>query len=183
MHKPLLTPVFTVVLIAASMMQALAQDAPNRASPWPFLVFLVFLVFALIMYPLPTFVAFSKRHPNRWVILGLNLILGGTGIVWFGCLIWAMMKVHDPKDAEGSRGGESGLNIFANDIVRVKVEGESATPPSARAGAPGWPSDLPSSPAPGPDTLSRLERLQRLRDQGVIDDEQLDRMSRRYRAV
>ncbi|WP_246441518.1 superinfection immunity protein [Aminobacter aganoensis] len=30
---------------------------------------------------IPTIVAFWRRHPNRWVILLLNIFLGATGIV------------------------------------------------------------------------------------------------------
>ena len=41
---------------------------------------------------------------------------------WLGCMIWAMMAVHITNDPEGSDGGESGLNIYANDPVRVQME-------------------------------------------------------------
>ncbi len=124
-----------------------------------------FAVIALmgLVYIVPTIVAFVRRHPNRWPILGLNLILGGTGIVWFGCMIWSMMGVHRSSEDGGSHGGESGLNIFANDVKRVLVE-PSFTPPPLPASA---------------DPVERLERLHRLFKEGAIDEEQYRQMRAR----
>lgn len=44
----------------------------------------------LLLYLLPAIIAFRKRHPNRWVIFLLNLLLGGTVIIWVVVLIWAL---------------------------------------------------------------------------------------------
>ena len=68
---------------------------------------LLAIALGFLLYLTPTFIAFGRRHPNRWVILALNICLGGTGIVWLGCLIWAMMAIHITNDPEGSNGGES----------------------------------------------------------------------------
>ena len=97
---------------------------------------LLAIALGFLFYLTPTFIAFGRRHPNRWVILALNICLGGTGIVWLGCLIWAMMAIHISNDPEGSNGGESGLNIFVNDPVKVRIEppplpNEGRSPPSA----------------------------------------------------
>lgn len=122
----------------------------------------------LVIFIIPSIVAFWRRHPNRWVILLLNIFLGATGIVWFGCLIWAFMAVHISDDPDGSNGGESGLNLAANDVVRVRVEPALATPAGALP---------PPLPAPArPDAVERLERLKRLRDDGAIDQQQFERM-------
>lgn len=53
-------------------------------------VLLLIALIALPLYFLPSMIAFKRRHPNRWVILLLNAFLGGTGIIWFGCIIWAL---------------------------------------------------------------------------------------------
>lgn len=87
------------------------------------------LIILAVIYMIPTIVAFWRGHPNRWVILLLNIFLGGTGIVWFGCLIWACMAVHVSNNPNDSHGGESGLNLTANDVVAVRLVGG---PPALR---------------------------------------------------
>ncbi|MER8917704.1 superinfection immunity protein [Mesorhizobium sp. M0761] len=125
--------------------------------------FAIFLLLIAIVYELPAIIAFVRGHPNRWLILVLCTALAGTGIVWLGCLIWAFKALHISVDATGSNGGESGLNLLANDVQRVRLENPSAI--------------QPSSIQPGHhDAVDKLERLKRLRDDGVIDDTQFRRM-------
>lgn len=103
------------------------------------------LIIFFVIYMIPTIVAFWRGHPNRWIILLLNIFLGGTGIVWFGCLIWACMAVHISNDPNGSNGGEKGLNLTANDVVPVRlVSGPPALP--ALPLAPGPPHRRPTTP-------------------------------------
>jgi hypothetical protein len=87
-------------------------------------VLLLLLGVLLLVYLLPTIVAFRNGHPNRWVILALNVFLGSTVVVWILVLIWASKAVH-LSGAYGelglTDGGESGLNIFANDEKRVRI--------------------------------------------------------------
>lgn len=152
-----ISKLLTLPALALYTTAAHAQSSSVDPGPIVFLLFMVIFIFGI--YPIPTYVAFSRGHPNRWVILALNLCLGGTGIVWLGCLIWATMRVHLPADDASSKGGESGLNIFANDVVRVRVETNEL-----------------SNPGPPQDELSRLERLKRLLDEGAIDADQFARM-------
>ena len=111
---------------------------------------LVLLFLAALLFSLPTFIAFFRVHPNRWIILLINIFFGGTGIGWLGALIWALHKVHDPVSI-GSHGGESGLNLFANDVKRIQLE---ASVPRARA----------------EDYLGDLERLATLYSAGHLSE-------------
>jgi len=77
-----------------------------------------FLIIGLI-YILPSIVAFQRDHPNRWLILVINLAFGGTIIGWGVALAWAMRAVH--RLGSTSSGGESGLNVFINDVRRVQL--------------------------------------------------------------
>ena len=75
------------------------------------LLLLLLLFGLLFLYFLPSIIAFRGGHPNRWVILVLNLFFGSTIIVWVICLIWATRAVHLSQGPEGSRrkdGGEFG---------------------------------------------------------------------------
>lgn len=58
--------------------------------------FAVLGVIALGVFLIPSFVAFSRRHRNRWLILVLNLALGATVIGWLVALIWSLNKIDDP---------------------------------------------------------------------------------------
>ena len=74
---------------------------------------------APLLYFLPSIIAFKRLHPNRWPILILNSVFGLTVVGWFGTLAWALKALH--LSDSGSNGGESGLNLFANDEKRVRV--------------------------------------------------------------
>jgi hypothetical protein len=78
----------------------------------------VFPVIGLV-YILPSIVAFRRDHPNRWLILVINLAFGGTIIGWGIALAWAMRAVH--RLGPASSGGESGLNLFVNDVRKVQL--------------------------------------------------------------
>ncbi|RUZ79406.1 superinfection immunity protein [Mesorhizobium sp. M7A.F.Ca.US.006.01.1.1] len=125
--------------------------------------FLIILLIAAVIFLIPTIIAFLRRHPNRWVIFLLNTFLGATGIIWFGCLIWACKAIHIAASPRGTNGGESGLNLAANDVMRVRLEH-------------GIPTPLPSPQMSSEEKLSRLERLKKLLDDGAIDAEQFQRM-------
>lgn len=45
-----------------------------------------------VIYILPTIVALL-RHKRNWLAIMLcNLVLGWTVVLWFGILIWALLK-------------------------------------------------------------------------------------------
>ena len=50
---------------------------------------------SLVIYGIPTFVAFVREHHNRAAILALNLLLGWTIIGWIGALVWSL--TNPPK--------------------------------------------------------------------------------------
>lgn len=128
---------------------ALAQPIGESQAAEEVILILVLLA-AAVIYVIPSIVAFSRRHPNRWPILVINIVFGGTGLGWLGSLVWAMGAVH--KSATGSDGGESGLNIFVNDPKTVRIEN---------------PEQL--SRAAAEDPGERLLRLKKLYDDGALD--------------
>lgn len=123
---------------------------------------IVFVVLVAIVYELPAIIAFFRGHPNRWLILVLCTALAGTGIVWLGCLVWAFKAIHITDDPSGTNGGESGLNLLANDVQRVRIENPSAV------------SQHPIASTQDP--VEKLERLKKLLDEGAIDRAQFQRL-------
>lgn len=108
------------------------------------------LLTCALIYILPSIVAFSRGHPNRWLIFAINIVFGGTGFGWLGSLIWAFGAVH--RSPTGNHGGESGLNLFANDTVRVEARVQ------------------PTLLYAYSDPADELVRLKRLFDAGAINE-------------
>jgi hypothetical protein len=142
-----------LALISASPVQAQDYSSTFSAEQW-IVIALVGMIFVLlcVAYFIPTYIAFKRRHPNRWAILAINVALGGTGIAWLGALVWACNAVHLSPD--GSDGGESGLNIFANDPISLTSSGTS------------------SNLALSPDPVEQLLRLKTLLDAGAVSPEE-----------
>lgn len=146
----------TAVLVAgisiSSVTPALAQyrDQPN---PTAIAVVIVITLIAVLIYFLPAIIAFRRQHPNRWVILLINTLFGATGLGWFGSLIWALRAVH--ISPTGNHGGESGLNVTANDTLRVRLE---------------------PSMAGSRTTADRLRELAGLHADGLLDDAEYQRL-------
>ncbi|GJE60461.1 superinfection immunity protein [Methylobacterium trifolii] len=129
-----------------------------------------FGVFVLAMVPLgwafyvlPTIIAFKHHHPNRWLIMAVNVFLGGTGIGWAVALVWAFKAALRTEQADGSHGGESGLNLFVNDVQRVRLIGAGSESPATGSNETG------TRVTPGTAVLE-LERLGQLRDGGHLSD-------------
>jgi hypothetical protein len=51
----------------------------------------------LVIYFIPSIVAFHRGHDKRVLILLLNIFAGGTGIVWLVILVWAFMQERTEK--------------------------------------------------------------------------------------
>ncbi|MDX8540107.1 superinfection immunity protein [Mesorhizobium abyssinicae] len=154
-HKAVLP---AIVLAVATSTSAYAADDNLDAG----IAFVIFVLLLAIIYELPAIIAFFRGHPNRWLILVLCTALAGTGIVWLGCLVWAFKAIHISDDPAGTNGGESGLNLLANDVQRIRVENPSAL------------SQLAQTPAQDP--VDKLERLKKLLDDGAIDRAQYQRL-------
>jgi Superinfection immunity protein len=117
------------------------------------LVFIaVFFLIIGVIYIAPTFVAFRRNHPNRWIILVINVAFGGTVIGWGIALVWAMRAAH--RVGSTSSGGESGLNLFINDVRKIQV----VDPP----------------PLPQASPVQELERLHDLLVRGAISQVEFD---------
>ena len=63
------------------MLGSIGQDALTRT--------LALLVVGLIIYVIPSWVAWYRGHHNLTGIVLLNLLLGWTILGWIGALVWA----------------------------------------------------------------------------------------------
>ncbi len=51
----------------------------------------VVLLVLLVVYFLPSYIAFARGHANKLPILLLNLLAGWTAVGWVAALIWALL--------------------------------------------------------------------------------------------
>jgi hypothetical protein len=52
---------------------------------------ILMLMAVIIIYFLPTLIAFGREHPHRQEVLVVNLLLGWTLIGWIGVFLWASL--------------------------------------------------------------------------------------------
>ncbi|MBJ6718829.1 superinfection immunity protein [Bacillus sp. PR5] len=134
------------------------------------LAFIAAIVVILAVIFIPTIVAFRRQHPNRWLIFVVNLAFGGTIVGWVAALVWAMHYAHISED--GSNGGESGINLFVNDPVNVRVdpsmnEDQKIALPISPTNNPN-----PSKDHSDAETVNALQRLKTLFESGAISAEE-----------
>lgn len=133
-----------------------ASQAPSDDLAINIFLGLGFLIVGII-YVLPTILAFRRSHPNRWIILVINVAFGGTIIGWGIALVWALRSAH--RVGSASSGGESGLNLFINDVKKIQV----VEPP----------------PSPQTSPSHELERLHDLFVKGAISQTEFDGLKAR----
>jgi hypothetical protein len=112
------------------------------------------------LYMLPTIIAFARGHANRWFIMVVNMVFGGTGLGWIGCLVWAFHAIHRTAKAGGTHGGESGLNLTANDPLLIEIADKSAEPTSLDS------------------RIDQFQKLKQLRDGDVINQDEFNMLRR-----
>lgn len=53
---------------------------------------IISFLIGLVLYFVPTYIAFMRNHKNKIPILVINVLLGWTFICWVGALVWALLK-------------------------------------------------------------------------------------------
>ena len=53
------------------------------------LMYLIFIVF-ILLYMLPSYLAFRHESRDKWIILILNVWLGWTLVFWLLLAVWAL---------------------------------------------------------------------------------------------
>jgi len=67
------------------------------------IVVFVFILAGVVFYVylIPTFVAYKRKHPQRVLIMLLNLFFGNTLVGWIAALIWARSDRGENNNARG----------------------------------------------------------------------------------
>jgi Superinfection immunity protein len=59
----------------------------------------IVLMLILLIYLLPTLIAYSREHPARAEIVVLNIFLGWTLIGWIAVFLWAALAPAEEQPA------------------------------------------------------------------------------------
>ena len=61
---------------------------------------LLVAVLGILVYFIPSIIAYKKEHKYKLIIFILNIVLGWTFVVWIGLLIWSLIDVEGKKTNE-----------------------------------------------------------------------------------
>ncbi len=61
-------------------------------------IMVILLILIVILYLLPTLLAFARDIPRRKAVTVLNIILGWTLIGWFVAFLWATLEATTPDE-------------------------------------------------------------------------------------
>ena len=67
------------------------------------IVVIAMFIISILIYFLPSTLAYRKQHSNKTAILILNLFLGWTLIGWVGALVWAVSTNEETKNSNNSK--------------------------------------------------------------------------------
>jgi hypothetical protein len=59
----------------------------------------IMLMLVLIIYMLPTLIAFGREHPRRGEIAVINIVIGWTLIGWIIVFLWAALGRTEAQPA------------------------------------------------------------------------------------
>lgn len=132
---------------------------------------------------LPIFIAFWRGHPNRWIIFIITVVFGATILGWLIALVWSLHGFHRGAD-KASRGGTSGLNLFADDVGLMTVVGQRSSigHETHRTVSPSEPLALPILDEKRLslfEATKLLERLHRMRAGGYLSETEMMRTKAR----
>lgn len=64
---------------------------------WTYVLTAIFALAALFLYFIPTVIAMRNRHPKRFIIFTVNLLLGVTILGYVGAILWATAPAPLPE--------------------------------------------------------------------------------------
>lgn len=140
-------------------------------------VFLIFFVAAfLLLYLIPTIIAFIRGHDYRWVILALNVLGGWTIVMWGVAFVWSVFPrgrmLADPIVGSATGFRDRNFGDLQGEAEFGRQRGYQALQ------APVASVVAPANSGTSHATLDLLERLQRLRDSGTITPEEFEAQKR-----
>lgn len=127
----------------------------NAINPYlSLLIFVILVLSMLALYFLPSIIAIMRQHPQKWLLIALNVFAGWTGFFWIGLLIWSLW----PKEKLIAFQNGQGWGPYQAHDQTQSFSGSASTT---------------ASPA---ETLAQLARM---RDQGTLTEDEFTKAKER----
>lgn len=81
-----------VLLFLVAYSYSMGQIPPDGLNPFGKLVASLFFLFAPMLYLLPSYEAWQRKHHNLTGVVLVNVLLGWTLLGWVIALVWSVMK-------------------------------------------------------------------------------------------
>lgn len=79
----------------------------------------IILLVALMLYLIPSVVAYARKHKNFKAILVLNILLGWTFLGWVGCLVWSFTSnTKQPEVVDKVVNNQANVDKATQDMAR-----------------------------------------------------------------
>ncbi len=121
---------------------------------------IVGVLLLVLVYFLPTYIAFNRKHEFKWIIFAINLVMGASGLGWLIAFVWAVWP-QNKSIADPLLGNPTGTGNRNSGHTMGEVRASAAR--------------SQGRPAPGADSASALHALDKLADlaaKGVISHEE-----------
>ena len=59
------------------------------------LILMIIIVVGIMLYFIPTYIAYNRNTKNKVAILMVNLFLGWMFLGWVGALVWSLVDVNE----------------------------------------------------------------------------------------
>jgi hypothetical protein len=79
------------IIVAPPGIQAMRRPAGLGDDMFDSTTTIIMLVLVVVIYMLPTLIAFGREHPRRQDVAVVNILLGWTLIGWVGVFLWALL--------------------------------------------------------------------------------------------
>ena len=128
-------------------------------------------ILCLTGYLAPTIIALIRNHHYKWVLFAINLIFGMTGIGYLIAFIWAVwprktaildVVANDPT----TNSHEAGQKVYEQMGSNIRAFRDAANPSSTAT---------PSKFTVNEDCDEILRRLAKLKEEGIITEEEFGR--------
>ena len=128
--------------------------------------YFVFGILLILFYLIPTAIAFYREHHYKWIILAINLILGGTGVGWLVAFVWAVW----PKNT-------SFADVVLNDPTTNSLEAGREIYGKMGSNIRSFQDEMKREPTFSPidandGDLAKLRQLASLKEDGIITEEE-----------
>jgi membrane protein CcdC involved in cytochrome C biogenesis len=70
----------------------------NHMTPFIIILIILSVILTILIYFIPTRIAFQRDTRNKWFILVLNILVAWTLAMWFVIFLWALLDEKDDAD-------------------------------------------------------------------------------------